>query len=51
MPRLFKRRGGLRQATEELLAKVSEAVEETEIVLELLRKEEKVLKAKLEEYE
>ncbi|MCZ7405409.1 MAG: hypothetical protein O8C67_10840 [Candidatus Methanoperedens sp.] len=51
MARLFKRRGALRDATEELLLKLQDKIETSEKELESLRKEEKAVKVRLEEYE
>lgn len=51
MVRLFKRRGALREATEELLLKLVDTIEEREKELEALRKEEKAVKGRLDEYE
>ncbi len=51
MARLFKRRGLLREATEELLVKLAVTIDEREKELESLRKEEKAVKGRLEEYE
>lgn len=51
MARLMRRRGELRDATIELLDKLMAEIEQKEKEVEALRREEKLLKAKLEEEE